>query len=219
MEKKTNIKNMRKKCEREIFLVKYKVESTIFSHKLLSKYNIMPLFVAFLPGIVISTGFPGLFAIAADNLISPLPISTSPHTYSANGGNVILLNQRYIEERASTEIAGEVENNGTESVEYVKVTVTFYDSSDNIVGTQNTYSDPSDLRPGMKTHFEIFLTNTSIIDATETYGFTISWDNLDGSTGVTTVSNQSAGQEDDGGEEGQANEDGDAEENERPRER
>ena len=167
----------------------------------MSKHNILPLFVAFLPGIAIFTGSSGLFATAL------------------NGGNVILLSQRYIEERVSSEVAGEVENNGTESVENVKVTATFYDSKGNIVGTQKTYSDPSDLRPSMKAHFEIFLTNNSIIDATETYGFTISWDNLDGSTGVTTVSDQSVGQEYDRGEEDQANEDGNTEENERTRER
>jgi hypothetical protein len=71
----------------------------------------------------------------------PIIVSAS----SANGGNVNLLSQRYNEERFSNEIVGEVENNGTEPVEFVKVAVTFYDSTGNVVGTENTYADPSDL--------------------------------------------------------------------------
>ena len=86
--------------------------------------------------------------------------------------------------------------------------VTFYDSTGNVVGTENTYADPSDLRPGMKAPFKILLLSDSIIADTATYGFTISWDNLDGSTGVTTVSDQTLGQEGDVGGEDQENEGG-----------
>ena len=82
----------------------------------------------------------------------------------------------------------EVENNGTEPVEYVKVAVTFYDGSGNVVGTENTYADPSDLAPGMKSPFKILISNDSVIEVIETYDFTISWDNADGSSGMNTVS-------------------------------
>jgi hypothetical protein len=107
---------------------------------------------------------------------------------SQGGGNVILLSQRYNEEEFSNEIVGEVENNGTEPVEYVKVAVTFYDGSGNVVGTENTYADPSDLAPGMKSPFKILISNDSVIEVIETYDFTISWDNADGSSGMNTVS-------------------------------
>jgi hypothetical protein len=93
---------------------------------------------------------------------------------SPGGGNVILLSQRYNEEEFSNEIVGEVENNGTEPVEYVKVAVTFYDGSD--------------LAPGMKSPFKILISNDSVIEVIETYDFTISWDNADGSSGMNTVS-------------------------------
>jgi hypothetical protein len=55
----------------------------------------------------------------------------------------------------------------------------------------------------MKAPFKIHLTSDSVIADTATYGFTISWDNPDGSTGVTTVSDQPLGQAggDVGGEE------------------
>ena len=107
---------------------------------------------------------------------------------SPGGGNVILLSQRYNEEEFSNEIVGEVENNGTEPVEYVKVAVTFYDGSGNVVGTENTYADPSDLVPSMKSPFKILISNVSVIEVIETYDFTISWDNADGSSGMNTVS-------------------------------
>jgi hypothetical protein len=131
---------------------------------------------------------------------------------SSGGGNVNLLSQRFNEDEFSSEIVGEVENNGTEAVKFVKVATTFYDGNGNIVGTENTYADPSDLSPGMKAPFKIFLTSDSVISDTETYGFTISWDNPDGSTGVTTVSGQAAGQSGDGGDGGGT--DGSEQENE-----
>lgn len=89
---------------------------------------------------------------------------------------------------------------------------TFYDSAGSVVGTENTYADPSDLRPGMKAPFKIILMSDSVIADTSTYGFTVSWDNLDGSTGMTTVSDQHLGQEGDVGGEVQTNEDRDTEE-------
>jgi hypothetical protein len=72
-------------------------------------------------------------------LASFIPIIVSA---SSGGGNVNLLSQRFNEDRYSSEIVGEVENNGTEPVEFVKVAVTFYDSTGNVVGTENTYADP-----------------------------------------------------------------------------
>jgi hypothetical protein len=66
----------------------------------------------------------------------------------------------------------------------------------------------------LKAPIKILLTRDSVIADTATYGFTISWDNLDGSTGVTTVSDQSLGQEGGVGGEDQVNEAGDTEEDE-----
>lgn len=105
---------------------------------------------------------------------------------SPGGGNVILLSQRYDEKEFSNEIVGEVENNGTEPVEYVKVAVTFYDGRGDVLGTVNNYAYPSDLAPGMKSPFRIPISN-DFIESTKTYGFTISWDNADGSSDMNTV--------------------------------
>ena len=107
---------------------------------------------------------------------------------SPGGGNVILLSQKYNEEEFSNEIVGEVENNGTEPVEYVRVAVTFYYDNGNIVGTENTYADPSDLAPGMKSPFKILISSDSVIEVIETYEFSIPWDNADGSSGMNIVS-------------------------------
>jgi hypothetical protein len=81
-----------------------------------------------------------------------------------------------------------VENNGTEPVEYVKVAVTFYDGSGNVVGTENTYADPSDLAPGMKSPFKILISNDSVIEVIGTCDFTISWVMLTVPSGMSTDS-------------------------------
>jgi hypothetical protein len=92
---------------------------------------------------------------------------------SPGGGNIVLLSQRYDEKEFSNEIVGEVENNGTDPVKYVKVAVTSYDGRGNALGTANNYAYPSDLAPGMKSPFRIPISN-DFIESTKTYGFTIS---------------------------------------------
>lgn len=108
------------------------------------------------------------------------------------------MSQRYNEEEFSNEIVGEVENNGTEPVEFVQVTANFYDGNGGIVGTESTYSDPSDLGPGMKAPFKIYLLSGSPTEDSATYEFTIQWENPDGSTGVNTVKGEGAGESGDG---------------------
>lgn len=57
-------------------------------------------------------------------------------------GDVILLSQRYNNEQYGDEIVGEVRNNGYVPVDFVEITVTFYDENHNITGTDFTFSDP-----------------------------------------------------------------------------
>jgi hypothetical protein len=117
-----------------------------------------------------------LFAPAFPSLATERPFvldGSENVNASPGGGNVILLSQRYDEKEFSNEIVGEVENNRTEPVEYVKVAVTFYDRRGNVLGTVNKYAYTSDLAPGMKSPFRIPVTN-DLIESTKTYGFTIS---------------------------------------------
>jgi len=59
-------------------------------------------------------------------------------------------------------VVGEVQNNTPTNAQFVKVTGTFYDSSDNVVATDFTYTNPSDIGSGQKAPFQLTLTSASI---------------------------------------------------------
>jgi hypothetical protein len=124
-----------------------------------------------------------------------------------DGGNVILVSQRYNEE-FSNEIVGEAKNNGNETAELVKVTVTLYDDMGSIIGAEDAYTDPSYLEPGMKALFKVSIRSGSLMDDTEAYRIALSWDNPDGSSGFNIVTGLVSKQTKDGGGE-EENEDGD----------
>ena len=77
-------------------------------------------------------------------------------------------------------IVGEVLNNGTSTVEFVEITVSFYDSNGLLVGTESSYADPSTIEPNSKSPFQIFISSDSIKNDAENYEFTIQWRDIDG---------------------------------------
>jgi hypothetical protein len=52
-------------------------------------------------------------------------------------------------------IVGEVLNNGTQTAKFVQVSATLYDSNNKVIGTEFTYTNPSDIDPGQKAPFEV----------------------------------------------------------------
>lgn len=52
-------------------------------------------------------------------------------------------------------IAGEVKNNGSKTVEWVKVICTLYEASDNVLDVDYTYTDPHDIGSGQTAPFEL----------------------------------------------------------------
>lgn len=60
------------------------------------------------------------------------------------------------------EIIGEIENIGEISATFVKVITTFYDSSDGLIGSAYSYSDPIDLEPGQTGTFRVYLGNSEL---------------------------------------------------------
>ena len=48
------------------------------------------------------------------------------------------------------------------NAQFVKVTGTYYDSSNQVVATDFTYTNPSDIGPGQKAPFELTLLSASI---------------------------------------------------------
>jgi hypothetical protein len=51
-------------------------------------------------------------------------------------------------------IVGEVQNNGSETAKF-EVSATLYDSNNKVIGTESTFTKPSDIDPGQKAPFEI----------------------------------------------------------------
>ena len=52
-------------------------------------------------------------------------------------------------------IVGEVQNNGSETAKFVEVSATLYDSNNKVIGTESTFTKPSDIEPGQKAPFEV----------------------------------------------------------------
>jgi hypothetical protein len=52
-------------------------------------------------------------------------------------------------------IVGEVQNNGAQTAKFVQVSATLYDSNNKVIGTDFSFTNPSDIDPSQKAPFEI----------------------------------------------------------------
>ena len=59
-------------------------------------------------------------------------------------------------------VVGKIKNNSPTTATFVKITGTFYDANNQVVGTGFAYSDPSDMVSGQTAPFEILLLSASI---------------------------------------------------------
>ena len=59
-------------------------------------------------------------------------------------------------------VVGEIKNNYPSTVTFVRIVGTFYDIDNQVVGTQFTYANPSDIGSGEKVPFVLILTSASI---------------------------------------------------------
>jgi hypothetical protein len=53
------------------------------------------------------------------------------------------------------DINSEIQNNGTEPLDFVRVTATFYDANNSILGSDFTYTEPDTLDPGQSAPFKL----------------------------------------------------------------
>jgi hypothetical protein len=53
------------------------------------------------------------------------------------------------------DINGEIQNNGTEPLDFVRVTATFYDANNSILGSDFTFTEPDTLEPGQSAPFKL----------------------------------------------------------------
>jgi hypothetical protein len=74
----------------------------------------------------------------------------------------ILSQSSYTDTLGFFRVVGEVHNDTPNDVQFVQVTGTFYDTNNQVVGTQFTYTNPSNIAAGQKAPFEIILTSASV---------------------------------------------------------
>ena len=53
------------------------------------------------------------------------------------------------------DIDGEIQNNGTVSLDFIRATATFYDATNSILGSDFAYTEPTTLEPGQTAPFKI----------------------------------------------------------------
>jgi len=74
-------------------------------------------------------------------------------------------------------LVGQVQNNVGQNVTHVEIIATFYDQNGNISDTENTYSNPHDLKPVMKSPFEMDL-DENLVNDLNSYDLMVKWINI-----------------------------------------
>ena len=74
-------------------------------------------------------------------------------------------------------LIGQVQNNVGQNVTYVEIIATFYDQNGDITETEHTYSNPRDLKPGMKAPFEMDL-DENLVNDLNSYDLMVKWLNI-----------------------------------------
>jgi len=80
---------------------------------------------------------------------------------ATNGEVNILSHTGYLDSLGYYHVVGEVENVGDVALNFVKITATFYDESETVVGTDFTFTELDSLLAGRKSPFDLFLLDTT----------------------------------------------------------
>ena len=77
-------------------------------------------------------------------------------------GLQILSHNSFIDSIGYLHVVGEIKNNYPSTATFVRILGTFYDINNQVVGTQFTYANPSDIGSGEKVPFVLILTSATI---------------------------------------------------------
>jgi hypothetical protein len=77
-------------------------------------------------------------------------------------GLQILSHNSFTDSLGYFHVVGEIKNNYPSTATFVRIVGTFYDINNQVVGTQFTYANPSDIGSGQKAPFVLILTSASI---------------------------------------------------------
>jgi hypothetical protein len=73
-------------------------------------------------------------------------------------------------------VVGEVENGLSRSIDFVKVTGTFYDANNSVIGTDFTFTDPNTLEVGETAPFDLTLFTDAVNPGeVASYKIRVSW--------------------------------------------
>ena len=78
-----------------------------------------------------------------------------------NGLQILSYNS-FTDSIGNLHVVGEIKNNYPSTATFVRIVGTFYDINNQVVGTQFTYANPSDIGSGEKVPFVLILTSASI---------------------------------------------------------
>ena len=105
------------------------------------------------------------------------PVPPFPSAESNYQPPVILSQSSYVNNIGSMHIVGEVLNQAPVTAKFVKIIATFYNANGQVIGTDFTYADPSDLAPGQRAPFDILVSEGSVpMYQMSSYGLTVDWE-------------------------------------------
>jgi parallel beta-helix repeat protein len=91
----------------------------------------------------------------------------------------------FVDKSGYVHVIGEIQNKQSRTVEFLKVNVAYYDSRNQIVGTDSVYSVPSTILPGQTATFEV-LTSPESLASTDTTSIKVKYEyQVDGQTYVS----------------------------------
>jgi hypothetical protein len=94
-------------------------------------------------------------------------VFTDPAAVAAATVLTIQEGEHRINDNGWYEIVGEVVNGGTDDTEFVKVVATYYEEAGQVINTDYTYTDPSDIPAGQSAPFELTVLDEDISENIE----------------------------------------------------
>jgi|SRR5215208_4214366 len=104
------------------------------------------------------------FDIVLDNNIQSAKVHNYTLFVSSNNSELkpgqlkLTVGDNYSEDLGYAHVLGEVTNQGTKTAKYAKVSGSFYNDQNQVVATDFTFTEPSDLAPGQSSPFDVVVT-------------------------------------------------------------
>jgi hypothetical protein len=90
------------------------------------------------------------------------PTTGNPVPFLNKSSITVLSHNSFVDSVGFFHVVGEVGNNTPNTAKSVQITGTFYDINNAVVGTQFTYTNPSDISSGATALFDLALMSTSV---------------------------------------------------------